>query len=80
MIIRVNSRSSTDVSRVTLLRVSMRIVTDVIVYRTCSVTHLRQYDALGMRERIGAIIFRRKFRVPVDFGSITDGFRIAENP
>ena len=59
LIIQVNSRSSTDVSRFTLLRVAMRIVTDVIVYRTRRVTHLRQYDALGMRERISAIIVRR---------------------
>ena len=59
LIIRVNSQSSTDVSRVTLLRVAMRIVTDDIVYRTRRVTHLRQYDALGMREKIGAIIVRR---------------------
>ena len=80
MIIRVKSQSSTDVSRVTLLRVAMRIVTDVIVYRTRRVTHLRQYDALGMRERIGAIIVRRNIEVSVDFGSITDGFGIAENP
>ena len=58
----------------------MRIVTDDIVYRTRRVTHLRQYDALGKRERIRAIIVRRKIGVPVDFGSITDGFGIAENP
>ena len=58
-IIRVNGRSSTDVSRVTLLHMAMRIVTDDIVYRTRRVTHLRQYDALGMREKIGAIIVRR---------------------
>ena len=46
----VNSRGSTDVSRVNLLRVAMRIVTTDIVYRTRRVTHLRQYDALGKRE------------------------------
>ena len=55
----INDLSSTDVSRVTLLRVTMRIVTDDIVYRTRRVTHLRQYDALGTREKIGAIIVRR---------------------
>ncbi len=58
-IIRVNGRSSTDVSRVTLLRVAMRIVTDDNVYLTRRVSHLRQYDALGMREKIGANIVRR---------------------
>ena len=35
---------------------------------------------MGRRERIGIIIVRRKIGVPVDFGSITDGFGIAENP
>ena len=80
LIIRVNNLSSTDVSRVSLLRVTMRIVTYDIVYRTRRVTHLRQYDALGKRERIGAIIVRRKIGVSVGFGSITDGFGIAKNP
>ena len=59
---------------------AMRIVTDVIVYRTRRVTRLRQYDALGKREKISAIIVRRNIGVPVDFGSIMDGFGIAENP
>ena len=50
------------------------------IFTDHQVTHLRKYGALGKRERIGAINVRRKIGVPDDFGSITDGFGIAENP
>jgi hypothetical protein len=35
---------------------------------------------LWVREKDSAIMDQRKIGVPVDFGSITDGFGIAENP
>ena len=65
--------------QIPLLPMTMRIFIPAY-YRTRRVVTLKAVRRFGRRERIGAFIVRRKIEVPVDFGSSTDGFGIAENP